>query len=195
MANLIDSTYFSIGEKLITDRSELADAITQAITQYEPEILKKLLGYTLNKDLVANPSSTKWAAFITGSEFEHSYNGITQTLKWEGLTNTLKESLIAYYTFYKYTEREATKNSTVGITKPMAENSKVADPRQKMINAYDRMLDLYGRMPVCFDYSRKIQPSTAYNDLPSAYNYLLANISDFEDWYFTPIGSINIFGI
>ena len=100
MANIIDSTYFT-GEILLTNKDALATDLTQAINQYEKEILISLLGYKLYKLMSASPTVEPYKSLIEGAEFDLTFAGITQTLKWEGLKNSAKISLIAYYVYYK----------------------------------------------------------------------------------------------
>lgn len=198
-SQIIDSTYFT-GEILLTNKTALTDDLTQSINQYGKEILISLLGYSLYKSMMSDSTSEPYKSLIEGAEFEMTFDGITQTLKWEGLKNTALESLIAYYVYYKYQERNITRPSGIGIIKPKAENSEVDDPTIKMTNAWNRMIELYGFFPYSWfrDTSAKIiQPdgSLIYDNAPSAYNYLCANIDDFSSWIFQPLPYINPFGI
>ena len=197
--SIIDSSYFT-GEILITNKSDNLVGLAQAITQYEKEILISLLGYELYNIVVNNQESEPYKSLIEGAEFELTFDGITQTLKWEGLKNSIKESLIAYYTYYKYQERNYIKPSGVGAIMPDAENSERVSPYPKMVNAWNRMIELYGYFPNYWfitHSSKIIQPdgSLIYDSKPSAYNYLSANINDFPKWIFAPLRPINQFGI
>ena len=194
--SLIDSTYFA-GEILLTNKTDLATDITQAITQYEKEILIYLLGYELYNAMITNQSTEPYKSLIEGAEFEMTFGGIEQTLKWEGLKNSVKESLIAYYVYYKYQERNFIKPGAISTVKPKAANSDIVSPYPKMVNAWNRMISLYGFIPTMwFLHGMKImQPSSVYEFSPSAYNYILANIDSFDNWIFTPVRTINVFGI
>lgn len=179
----IDNTYF-VGEIAIPNQTGTisnATAITQAIGQYEKEILISLLGYKLYSLLIADlseglPQTQIYKDLVDGAEFE--FNGIL--LKWNGLKNSDKQSLIAYYTYYKMIERETVHNSGIGVILAKGEKGNRVSPVNKMINAWDRMRQLYGK---------------PYDSEPSAYNFLLANKESYPDWRFTPIDGINIFGI
>jgi hypothetical protein len=196
----IDSTYF-IGEILITDKTAIAADLDQAIAQYEKGILISGLGYELYQLTVNNPTIEPYKSLIEGAEFELTFEGITQTIKWEGFKNSIKESLIAYYTYYRWEERNFLKPSGVGIIKPMAENSQVMPPNIKMVQAWNNFVKRYGEFPICWFYhnygSKIIQPTANehYNDYPSMYNYLLVNKEDFPKWVFKPIEMTNVFGI
>ena len=115
----IDSTYF-VGEINIPNVAANTIAISQAIAQYEKEILISLLGYKLYSLLMtACPGGTPSGVYVdlvNGAEFTHSFNGEDITLKWEGLKNTALQSLIAYYVFYKYVERDVTRLYGTGVS-------------------------------------------------------------------------------
>ena len=199
MANLIDSTYFK-GDILLTNKTDLATDISEAIARYEKEILISLLGYKLYKLMVASPTVEPYKSLIEGAEFELTFDGITQLQKWNGLKNSDKESLIAFYTYYKYQERNFVKPSAIGAVKPKAENAETVSPVWKMVNAWNEMIKLYGEFDNLWfaqSYSTIIQPDGGliFNNEPSAYNYLCANVSLFPDWIFTPLRPINPFMI
>lgn len=199
----IDSTYF-VGEINIPDAA-LDSSLTQAISQYEREILISLLGYKLYAFLIADctnnvPATQKYLDLVNGVEFTQNYNGVDILLKWNGLKNTDLQSLIAYYVFYKYVERDTTRLKGSGVsmqTSNQQEQWVRVSPVDKMLNARDRMRQLYGIIPVGRKkhYSDTITPSYAFNADPSAYNFLLAKTVDYPDWIFTPIWNINQFGI
>jgi len=173
--SLIDSTYFVYDINLPAGTySELANVIAR----YEPEILKRLLGYELYKDMVANPSDARWVAFISGVEYTVDYDGRDQIIKWNGLINNDKISLIAYYVYYWYLRNQASITNNVGEIKPSQENSFNAESVAKAMNAYTRLIDLYG----CAGQSELI---------PSAYNFLNENEDTYPEWVFKSLGKVN----
>lgn len=197
--SLIDSSYF-IGEILLTNKTDLAAEYTSIITKYEKEILISLLGYELYNAMINDQETEPYKSLIEGSEFELTFDGITQTLKWEGLKNSAKESLIAYYCYYKYQQKEFIMPSAVGAIKPDAENSEIVSPYPKMVQAWNNLINLYGYFPNSWfirSQSKIIEPDGGliYDNAPSAYNYLCANIDSFDNWIFTPLKPINVFGI
>ena len=142
MANLIDTSYFINDIYLPTD--ECPD-LTGFITKFEPEILKKVLGYDLYAVFIAALAGTpasKWTDLRDGADYDVS--GITY--EWRGLINTEKDSLIAYYVFYKYTFMGMNTNSGVGIKMTNSENSTITDKRYVQIYAYNRMVDMIAEM-------------------------------------------------
>jgi hypothetical protein len=205
--SFIDSSYF-VGEITIQNYSATAQVapIAQAITQYEKEILISLLGYKLYSLLVADctgvggvPVTQKYIDLVNGAEFTHSFNGEDITLKWEGLKNTNKLSLIAFYTYYKYVERNVTHLAGSGTSiKPTEKGWTNASSMNKMINAWERMRELYGKVPTDYKEIKSIK-GYGYNDVfdcePSAYNFLYTNKADYPDWIFTPQWNINAFSI
>ena len=194
----IDNTYF-VGEIAVPNQTGTisnATAIIQAIGQYEKEILISLLGYKLYSLLIADldaeglPQTQPFIDLVDGAEFE--INGIL--LKWNGLKNSDKQSLIAYYTYYKMIERETVHNSGIGAILAKGEKGNRVSPVNKMINAWDRMRELYGKSPKQFDCIGYLT-TTFFNFEPSAHNFLFANKESYPDWRFTPIWGINSFGI
>ena len=193
----IDYTYFVGDISLpISSNVNLRTAITEAITAYEDEILKKLLGYTLWKalddDLVDGAPQTQiYKDLVNGAEFSFTYEGYTINTKWEGLVNSAKKSLLAYYTYYQYRRDFVGSSTGVGEVVNKPENAIIVSPIPKMVNAWNRMIDLYGETPLYLakypDYFLLDSNYEHYNTKPSAYNFLLANISDYPDWVFTPL--------
>lgn len=211
MADIINIDYF-IGEILIPnpDNGDLA----KAITQYEKEILIDVLGYELYSLFVADgydsPSSQRFLDILNGKEFEIDYCGKTIKQKWNGLKDEATyQSLIAYFTYYKYVKRTNDHLGGIGNTMFQPENGKRTSPIDKMSNAWKRMLELYGHIPSnClrqgiytwnFWYLGNCEvwetPTMIYNPDPSLYNFLASNIDTYPEWVFKPKGTVNVFGI
>lgn len=202
----IDYTYFVGDISLpVSSNVNLRTAITEAITAYEDEILKKLLGYTLWKalddDLDSNgdPQTQIYIDLVKGAEFTFTYDGYTINTKWEGLVNTAKKSLLAYYVYYQYRRNFVGNSSGIAEVVNKPENATVVSPLHKITRAWNRMVDLYGETPnILFKYPDYFLTDSNYehfNTQPSAYNFLLANSTDYPDWVFTPIRKINRFEI
>lgn len=200
----IDSTYFT-GELAIPNAAN-ETALTQAITQYEKEILIKLLGYKLysllQADLVLGvPATQKYKDLVDGKEYTLTYNGTDYTVKWEGLANSGKLSLISYYVFYKYVERNITSFYGTGVSQAnVQEGWQRVSPVSKMVDTWERMRELYGKFPPEYkhEYDRPIlgtDLSIIFDLEASAYNFLLTNKTDYPDWVFTPLWNLNQFGI
>jgi hypothetical protein len=170
--------------------------------------LIQLLGYKLYSLLIADctgvgdiPVTQKYIDLVNGAEFTHVYRGEEITLKWEGLKNSSRISLIAYYVFYKQLERDVSRLYGTGVSIAPAGNGwERVSPENKLIASWERMRELYGKIPVEYKryYGRTLNGTTlygAYNCDPSAFNFLLANKENYPDWIFTPQWNINAFGI
>lgn len=201
----IDSTYF-VGEISIPNATTAnVTSINQAIEQYEKEILIQLLGYKLYSLLVADctdgvPATQIYIDLVNGAEFDLEYRGETIPMKWEGLKNAAKLSLLAYYTFFKYVERDVTHLSGTGVILTPSGKGVRASSVNKLVNAWERMRTLYGILPPTYKpyFSRPLKGENlpcVFNCEPSAYNFLFTNKSDYPDWMFTPQWNINQFGI
>ena len=102
--------------------------------------------------------------------------------KWNGLVNTERESVIAYWVFYKWAiERETIATRSAAI-KPTPENSENASFETKALAAYNHMLDLYGYRGQC-DYA------------PSCFNFMYANQDLYPEWKFQEKRPINFLGL
>jgi hypothetical protein len=161
-------------------------------------MLTDLLGYSMYKDFIAGlavPSpAQKWLDLRDGKEFSFTLNGQTVTTKWVGLINTIKDSIIARYVYCKYRNNKETFFSGQSQVKAESENSVVADFSQTMVAIWNDFIKYYGEVPYEFD---KYSTYSHYDDLPSAYNFLLASktISVYENWKFEPKYMINEYGI
>lgn len=194
MANLIDTTYF-VGEISLPASAlsgTLAD-ISPYIVKYEREALTELIGYTLYKELLVaiaagtpDYSEVKWKRLITGHEYTISYMGDSHLVKWNGLINTDKVSLIAYYIFYQYMRFHVTHTSSSGEIFSMVENGVKISPSQRMTNAWNRYVELRGNPS-----EDQIRP-TAYNFLD---NFEDDETNGYEPWLFRVVKRTNSFGI
>lgn len=185
--NLIDSSYFNndinLPGKVLSGDYEV---ITQYIAKYEQEVLLMLLGYSLYKEfkaeIDAGTFSAKWLAFKDGAEYTVNFGSTDHTIKWNGLVNSDKTSLIAYYIYYQYMRDNISLTTDIGEVYGTSENSERTNPGNKITYAYNKFVDLYGKlMDGVF--------------VPSAYRYLYENESDFDLWVFTPVEKINNYGI
>jgi hypothetical protein len=199
---LIDNTYF-IGDINLT--AQQLNNIQGYIDVYEKEILVKLLGYPLYKELVddlneGEPQTTRFEKLVDGDVFSFkTYQGYTVDAEWNGLRDKAKKkSLIAYYVYFNYVNYNNTQMTTVGNKITMAENAQDADVRMRLVKAWHNMRNWYGKSFKELSYNQAYLDSSNYeheNPEPSAFNYLLAKKEDFNNWVFEPIDSINYLGI
>jgi hypothetical protein len=199
--SLIDTTYFVRDINVpISSTAGLNGGINDSIDLYEPEVLKKLLGFRLYKEMMTAwdayealesvALSDKWDALINGAEFSFDLNGITVYEQWDGLRNTLKKSLIANYVYFQHRKNNVSQFDGMNETQSVNENTTPVSPRFKMINAWNKFVDMYGEGNYLSSNDSSFYDFV--NDKPSAYNFLLANISDYENWVFTPMQKISI---
>lgn len=207
--SLINTSYF-IGEINLPNIDKKINTYNAAIEQYEKEILINLLGYELYTEFIAAIAlpgpDQKWLDLRDGAEFTMEYNGQDITLKWEGLINDEKISLIAYYCYYKIRKRDVSLTTSVNEVRGKLENSETVNETRKIINAWRLMLSLYGETECSYNgfnwtsraveyFDKYLSEYDTYNDLPSAFNFLNANRADYPDWRFTPRANLNEFGI
>jgi len=176
--SLIDKTYFVHDINIPDDDYE---ALAPIITRYEKEILISLFGYALWKLINAYNSGTspqRIKDIVEGKEYTVS----GETIKWNGLQNTDKISLIAYYVFYWYLRNETTRTSTLGEVGSKNENAIPASPAQRLSGAWHRLRELYGF-------------ASQDSLIASAYNFMTEHESNYDEWVFTDIGTVNSFDV
>jgi hypothetical protein len=175
--SLIDITYLDQVDVNLPIPS--SDDRSDFILRYEPEFLKKVFGYTLYKLIAAygEASEQRIKDIVEGKEFEEDI----YTYKWNGLKNTDKISPIAYYVYYMYMEKHASHTTTQGEKVIKNENSESVSPINKMINAWQNMVQLVGNVN---DYR-----------IDSLYYFMSRNIDTYTEWQFEGFENINLFGI
>lgn len=183
MANLIDESYFHT-DISIPESANQYGSVGDYISKFEKEVLVFLLGYELFSAL--NAESEPYKELINGGVYEISYNGKIVKLKWPGLKNAEKISLISHYIYCEYLRKSASSLQQVGNFSGNSELSSVATILPKIYSAYSEFEEMYGYP----GQSRLI---------PSAYNYLSAKkpvTSEFDSWIFTNLkGGINGFDL
>jgi len=172
--SLIDKTYFV--KDINIPGSDYSD-LDNYIARYEKEILVKLLGYELYL-LVAAYDGTPGVITDLVEGKDYTVNG--KVVRWNGLANTDLVSLISYYVFYQWMKNKVSTVSTTGNIKQKGENADNAPAIQKMTAAWSAMLRLY--------------QSTEY-PYESAYTFLSENESDYPEWEFTKLGTVNVFDL
>lgn len=173
--SLIDKTYF-VKDINIPD-STFSD-LDAYITRYEKEILQHLLGYELWKlvDAYGAGDTGVIADLVEGKEYTIG----SETVKWNGLINDDKVSLIAYYVYYWWVRNNATFTAITGERKAKDENSDPAAVNQRITNAWLRLEDL--ALSVDFPYD-------------SLYMFLSTNEADYPEWVYTELGNVNGFDL
>jgi hypothetical protein len=180
--SLTDTTYFKDDISLPNgENSNLADILDK----YEKELLIKLFGYELAKEILEyNESSSpqRIKDIVEGKEYTVSCSGRNQLIKWNGLINDEKVSLLAYYNYYWWHRNKVTQSANVGEVIPQQQHSDVASPALTASGAWHRMRELYG-----FCGQDELEPS--------AFNFMTEFSDDYPEWIFKEIGIITYNGL
>lgn len=180
--SLIDSTYF-VGD-IQLDVGEYS-TLSSFITVYEKQFLIKAFGYELYKEIAAYDSETsdqRIKDLVEGKEYTIDWNGRSQLIKYNGLINTDLISPIAYYVYYHFVRGQASINVTTGQIKPNNENASNADLSMQVQGSWNRLLELTGY-------------EGQNLNIPSIYNFINENITEYPEWDFTDFGFVNAFDL
>lgn len=173
--SLIDATYFSTPDCNLPQGTY--ETISEHVTRYERDILIQLLGYDLAKLVLAYNSSTspqRIKDIVEGKEYTLG----TYTVKWNGLKNDQKISILSYYVFIEYIKNYSESFQNIGaVTAPGTKS-----PAGLLQRAGVRLRELAG-------YSGQ----DAY--APSLYNFMTNSIATYPEWIFNEFHSINQFDI
>lgn len=176
--SLINTTYFVRDCNLPTG---MYNDISASLTRYERDILIQLLGYDLAKLVLAyaNPGSAQRVIdIVEGKEYtEGSY-----TVKWNGLKNTEKVSILAYHTYIQYVRDHSIDFQNVGGGGSAVENAVNLGPGQLIQRASALLRELAGYPGQDMYY-------------PSLYNFLSKYESDYPEWLFNEVKYQNTFGL
>lgn len=179
MALSIDKTYF-VFEINIPD-SEY-NSLAAYITRYQKEIVLKLFGYELGTLVLAyvdGTSEQRIKDIVVGKEYQLSDG---TKMKWNGLQNLDKISLISYYAYYWFVKNKNTTLQGIGNRKLKGENSDNARAGIKLSTAWFKLRKLYG-------YNGQSQYEA------SAYNFLIEHESEYSEWIFEELGEVNNFDL
>jgi hypothetical protein len=174
--SLIDKTYF-VKDINIPD-SDYND-LTAYIARYEKEIILKVFGYELGTLVLAyeaGVSDQRILDIVEGKAY--TVNGYN--VKWNGLINDDKVSLIAYFVFFKWVKNRSTLTGNVSELKLQSENATNAANIQRTTNAWTQLTILTQDMS--YPYA-------------SLYAFMTEKEADYPEWEFSPIESINGFDL
>jgi hypothetical protein len=176
--SIINQTYFVRDVNL---PAGTLNTITASISRYERDILIQLLGYDLYKLVAAyaNPGSTQSIIdLVEGKEYlEGQY-----TVKWNGLINSDKVSILAYYVYIQYLRDHAVDFQNVGASASLVENSVNVGVSGLIQRASALLRELSG-----------YPGQDAY--YPSLYNFLTKHESTYPEWLFNEVKFQNEFSL
>jgi len=176
--SLTDSTYFVLE---INIPQGTYNTIAEHIARYERDILIQLLGYDLAKLVLAYDSSTspqRIKDIVEGKEYAVG----DYMVKWNGLLNTEKVSILSYYVYMKYLENYIVTFQNIGLVSSNAEGGTMVSPGVKYQQIGYALRELAG-------YSGQDQY------VPSLYNFLSVYESTYTEWLFNEFRAPNVFGI
>lgn len=143
MANITTRVQFQKG--LITIPNIISDEaaktlLDNAIAEYEPRLLRELMGYSFYKDFKAYidavtppPSNQIFDDLLNGVEYTDA-NG--QLQKYEGL----KVAQCSHYIFFKLLTETTTKHTDVGEYLAQTENGNIVSSANRMAEVWNRMV-------------------------------------------------------
>lgn len=175
--SLTDKTYFVRDCSLPVSS---LDTIEASLTRYEPEILRHLLGYGLAKLVLAYSGSSEQRIkdIVEGKEY---YEG-DYLVKWKGLANSEKVSILTYYTYIQYLTDYSVSFQNVGATASNQENGVNVGPSVLIQRASVSLSELAG-------YSGQ----DVYAG--SLYNFLMKYESDYPELIWNDYKPVNAIGI
>jgi len=157
---IIDYTYF-IGKLRLpqTGNTDGRTVVEEFAEIYETEILKKAMGYDLWKAFTdgiegSGDPDQRWEDLLDGVTFE--YKGIN--LRFNGLDPEDKITPIANYCYYKYLEDSAADVTLAGVATGAVDNNTRVSPMQKMIDAWNAMVDMLLKMSSFIKLNEAIYP-------------------------------------
>lgn len=172
--SLIDNTYFV--NEINVPASDFSN-LDNLIIRYEKELLIKILGYDLYKLVVVYNASTspqRIKDIVEGKEYQIS----GYTYKWNGLINTEKVSLIAYYVYYHWLKQTQNTSSTTGRTANDHEHAQTVTNAYAMGAAWTELIKLlYG-----IDHNQR---------LSSLHYFLSENYETYPEWNYEYVGNVN----
>lgn len=186
MPNIINTTFFT-GDLFIplaannittvpTMQTPNNNTVLEAlITEYEKLLLVNALGLTayneLQTALADLPNADhKWQDLVNGVEYDGKI--------WDGLGNA--KSVIAYYVYCQYVEKNPDFLTAMGTAKPNSENAILVNPTQRLVNFWEVFLNKYQRN-IYFGYG--YDPVMFYKSTTDVNQSLYQFLNDKKDDY------------
>lgn len=191
---LIDIGYFKGGLTIPNIEKDASGFENDYINKYEKEILVRLLGNTLYSNFMAGLAAPtieqKWLDLRDGKDYTITINEVDYTIRWNGLINSEKESLIAYYVYFHWLQRNYHQLSGLGVIDTTTENATKVDPNEKLVWANNECAKLAGEY---YHITLGYFEYTSFE--PSLFNFIINNQTDYVGWVYTPLLPINNLGI
>ena len=175
--SLIDASYF-VNDCALPNGTY--SNLQTEIARYERDILIQLFGYDLYVEIAAYTSGSdqRIKDIVEGADFTVG----NYTVHWNGLLNTEKVSILAYYTFIEYVKNHTISFQNIGTSVSASENASMISAGGLIQRAGVKCRELVG-YPGQSGYA------------PSLYNFMSINITDYPDWIFTWYDPPNMFDL
>lgn len=181
----IDTDYFKGQIDIPFDNFDDESFQTDYIDVYEKEVLIKLLGYDLYTRFKAGLEEAtvdqKWTDLKEGADYDVEVSGIIYKSTWNGFVNDEMISLIAYYIYYKWLEKNNEQLTGTGVGIANKENATDFDKNKKLVQSWNLASQLAG-----------CEGNTELD--PTLYNFLKNFETDYEPIVFQELGYMNIMG-
>ncbi len=133
--SIVQTTDFQLNEALPID-GILGSALQKYIDKYERIILSRVLGYELYKEfntaIAGGSPALKWTELRDGAEYTDTYLEYFEGVK----------DLAVDYIYFKFIQQNNEYSTSVGIKKVLTENSENITPNNKVVIAYNDMVDI-----------------------------------------------------
>lgn len=173
-------------KQLSTDGTTFSNQFSDFVETMEEDLLKKLLGIKLYdafmEALEEDYPEDKWLILRDGTQSDdedliplakYEYNGITY--EWVGLRKLLTQYIYAMWLRDNYDNHDST-----GISVAKVENAEMISPALRIVTAWNKMYAMAGG---CGEVKN------------SLYGFLTIKESDYSDWVYTDVGSMNRFNL
>jgi len=201
----IDTSYFSGNIDIPFENKDTSSFNSKYIVPLEEYILVKILGRKLYDEFItgineATPDQ-KWIDLRDGVLFDIEHNGNEYPIKWNGLINTEKKSLISYYIYIEWLKGNYTQLLGTGIAISDKKNAKTVDVREKYLFAENQAVNLIGEYPIAkTELNKIVLPDDMDVDYikifePTLLNFLYHNKDDYTSWVFSPLKKSNYWDI
>ena len=179
-------SYFKGLIEIPFDNKDTSEFESVYIDVYEKEILIRLLGYTLYKEfteaLATGTPDQKWIDLRDGVEYTVTVDQVDYTVKWNGLQNAEKISLITDWVYFNWLRQNNEQLTGLGVSSANKENATDFDSNFKKVQSHNRCAELSGN-----ECNEKLEPTL--------YNYLSNNEDLYSNWVFKELEKINVLGI
>jgi hypothetical protein len=177
--------------------------LNQIIDRQQRDYMTSLLGAKEYNKLMTElgsgttPTTTKWVNFVSGTTLAVTDGGVSRSINYLGVREMLKHICYSYYLRWNF---EINTNS--GNVEKKTANSTIKNPATKITFHFQQGASYYGKdwanlFLINYDTMFFFKEYEKYS--ATCYNYLywmnIASASNFPDWDWLPVYSINSYSI